>query len=341
MRLLLVSLFILSACAHLNPDPFPGHAENNFKRVEFDIIKSAVIKKEIGIANVLLTSDKDLEDTSIKVYGIYKGNIYFRSPECGIDLSERYSGVYEIVMKTFINEPKKCSIDVVIETDKIDDKEHKIVELGTIKLFYIDQQGVKPAYISYNQTNSFSQTQEYKYLGQASLQRSEGSLTQSDNISIETPSKKGTYRIVGCNTYIYEGQYDNSKIEVTLKDMYSYDSWGTPIHKEYLTVSDSCDFNIIVLPYDEAYSYQARILINIYAQQVVKLEPLAYNIKGSKLKISGADYVIVCIINDSFEFSNSCKIKYEQNKDFWIRGITRNGRKSVYSIKNGNIDWSE
>jgi hypothetical protein len=331
MKYLLILVIFLVGCAHLPEDPYPNHAENNYKRVEFDVINSSGTIKEIGIANILLTNTANLEGYTIKIHGISSGQLYLKGVTCGIDISKAYSGVVSINLSDLIPHPMECGIDVVIVTDPLDDKEHKIVEHGFININTITQD-VTPAVFEYKLPTAWGNIKTYRYIGQGSYQRQEGGLTGAEAFTVITKSEHGKFRIVGCG-YEYQSEYSNTIFEIQLKQIYKKDS---------ITTTDSCDFNLSIIPYDETYSYRGKFLINVYGSKVVKLQPPQFKIDGDKLSVTGSDIIAICTIDETYKISNKCNIKkYLNGVEYWIRTVTTNGRKNVFSIYNGQVKWEE
>ena len=83
----------------------------------------------------------------------------------------------------------------------------------------------------------------------------------------------------------------------------------------------------------------------MYGNEVVKLENLNWKIDRGSLIVTGERYVGICSINEFYSFKKSerknieCKQKYYPEKIYWIRGITANGRKSVFALKNSKLIW--
>ena len=329
-------LFLISCGAHFPLDIAPNPAIHGFHQIEFDIEQEGVTRKELGIANIILRQKSDLSKVTITIHSIYNGTLYLLSNACGVDLTISFKGKTTFNLSNLLTFKEKCSIRVTSITDQIKGKEHNIIETGILKINLIpDRNSV--AEINYDLNNK-----EYSFKGQCSLQRSEGDLSNQEHFTVKTKLKEGgLYRIIGCG-YESEGSFDKSSFTVYLRELYK---------KNIISKKDTCDFEINIIPYEQPFSYLARLSISVYENKVVKLEPLDWKINKKLGRIyitaTGKEYVIVCSINDSYEIKKSknkkveCKDKYSSNKIYWLRSITANGRKSVIAVKNGQVIWKE
>lgn len=328
--------FIVSCGAHLPVDIYPNHAEYGYHSLEFDISKkNGFVKKELGIANIFINNEEDFYNTDIYIYGIYKGSLNFFSSACGIDLKINFEGTKKFKLSELVSEPRKCSIKITSVTDKIGSKENLIIETGIIKINTANKEN-KPLEIYYTRNDSNLGLKKYSFLGQGSLQRVEGPLSSFEDVTINSNLKTGgLYRVVGCGNELI-GDFKESEFELNLSDFFK---------KDILSREDTCDLEIIVIPNSEEFSYMARFSINIYGKEVVKLENLNWTIEGNNLLVTGNSYVAICSINEYFSFKKNtrknitCKQKYDSEKIYWVRGITSNGRKSIFAIKNKKLIW--
>ncbi len=352
-------LGVLFSCGHLPDDPHPNPAASGYHRMEFDITNGSLFKKEIGIGNILLLENQTLDNVSFKFYGIYKGTIYLKSSACGINFSMPFEGEVLFNLKDLIPYPIKCSIKLTAETSKIEGKEHSIVETGEIKINVIPL-GHKSLSFEYTRANSRTKAfyQVYSYTGQGSMQRQEGDLTYQETFTVKTGlTQGGSYRVSGCNTDVgdekstsdavvisEEGTFTQSDFVVSFKKLYK---------KDYLSKTDSCDLEIMVIPNEIPETLEGRFSLSIYDSNAVVLENLDFSInkhwydKKYDLKVSGMYYIAACSINGVSSISTQnktsavCTTKYDSNTTYWIRGVTSNGRKSVYALKDGNVVWKE
>jgi hypothetical protein len=143
--------------------------------------------------------------------------------------------------------------------------------------------------------------------------------------------------VVGCNsTQTYEGSFEKGDIVVRLKDIYK---------KSVLKTSDTCDFEIAVIPNEIPEGMVGRFSISIFDDKAVPLENMGWEIKSSwganKIYASGQTYILACAINDKISLSNTCSSSYKKDTIYWIKAITTNGRKSVFAVKNGEVFWTE
>lgn len=322
---------VLVSCGHLAEDPHVNPAEYGHYRMEFDIQDISSLRKEIGVGNIYLKEDQSLEGLFFKIYGIGTGTMYLKSDACGINIAKTFNMKTVFYLKDLINVPTKCSIEIVAESDKLDKKEHRIVETGVVKLNVLPK-NFDALEMSYNKANDFGVRQDYLFTAQGSMQRQEGDLTRNEYISFFTKvDGGGQYRISGCGLEL-TGSYPSSSFVVKFFDIYK---------KNYLKREDTCDFEVLAIPNKSLYSKMARFSLVIYSKEVVKLEPMQYTVKGPTLTATGAEYIIACAINDTFKTDNKCTVKYTKDTVYWIRGITLNARKSIYAIKNNEIFWAE
>lgn len=331
-------LLLLTSCGgHLPKDIGPNPAIQSLHQMEFDVTDSnGVSRKEIGIANIFIKENSDFNKISVTIYGIYKGTLNVSSNACGINLNRNFDGKTKFVLSEII--PRfntKCSIKLTATTDQLRGKEHNIVETGLMKINIIPQE-MTPLSFDYVRNMKL-----YSYIGQGSIQRQEGDLTSAETVTVKTRLKDGgTFRIVGCG-HEYLNSFEKNNFSFSFKDIYK---------KTSLKNADSCDFEVIVIPYREAYSHVGRFSVNIYGSSVVILEPLDWVIDRSfgtiYINATGREYVVACSINDSFEIKKSkknvkCKSKYDSNEIYWLRSVTANGRKSIIAVKDGEVIWSE
>jgi hypothetical protein len=334
---MLISFLIISCGAHFPLDVHPNQAINGYHSIEFDVTGvNGFVTKEMGLANIFLKKNEDYDKINIIVYGIYKGTLNLISNACSIDLKINFEGNTKFNLKELIPEPLKCSIRVIATTDQIGRSEHLIIESGLIKINTIGEFNT-PLEISYLRSDSFSQIKKYSFFGQGSLQRIEGPLSNTEKITVSSKLKDGgLYRVVGCGNELV-GEFSKSSFDLNFKDFYK---------KDFLTRQDTCDLEILVIPNSEEFSHQARFSLSIYGKEVVQLENLKWDISKGNLNVEGNRYVAVCSINDSYVFKKNerrnikCSQKYSSDKVYWVRGITTNGRKSVFAIKNNSIIWS-
>jgi len=333
-HLFIVLLILLSCGAHLPKDPYKNHASLGYRTLEFDIQKNNQIVKEFGIANILLKEGEDYKDINIHIYGIYQGSVRLLSEACSLDSTFNFKGILKINLYSIVPEPKKCSIKILSVTDKIDGKETSLIETGIIKINYI-RNNISPLQISYFLNDNF--LRNYNYLGQASMQMSEGNIFDNDKIKITSKiNGGGIYRVNGCG-FEYSGYYENNYFELRLIDLYK---------KQIIFPEDSCDFEVLVIPNLDEFSHQARFSLNIYDNEVVKLPSINWQIKKNNIQALGSDITFICTINNSFSYKKSenknvsCSSKYNLDTEYYLRAITINGRKSVTLIKNGVVVWS-
>lgn len=334
MKLKFFILFLVMAlvsCGHLVEDPHVNPAEYGHYRMEFDINDTTSLRKEVGIGNIYLKEDQSLEGLFFKIYGIGTGTMYLKSDACGINLAKTFNMKTVFYLKDLINTPTKCSIEIVAESDKIDNREHRIVETGVVKLNVLPK-NFESLVMGYNRANDFGVRQEYSYIAQGSMQRQEGDLTRNEFINFFTQvDGGGQYRISGCGLEL-TGTYTKNSFVLKFYDIYK---------KNYLKREDSCDFEILAIPNKSLFSKMARFSLVIYSKEVVKLEPMGYVVKGNNLTAKGAEYIVGCAINDTFKADNTCTVKYAKDMVYWIRGITLNARKSIYAVKNNEVFWAE
>jgi len=328
----------LSSCgSHLPKDKYSNPSLHGYHRMEFDVGKQGIVRKEIGIGNIYLTENQDLSGVFFKIYGLYKGTLHMKSDACGINFSSRFDGVSVFNLEDLIQYPTKCSIRITAETDEIKKKQHNIVESGVIKINVIPENS-KPLAVEYSRTNSVIKSlyKTYTYVGQGSIQRQEGDLTSSEIFKVKTDlTQGGHYRIAGCGNVLTDSFKEDS-FEVVLKQLYA---------RDYLAREDSCDFEVIIIPNEVLETYLGRFSINIYGKEVVKLEALEWKIKKSwgrkKLYVWGGDHVVACSIDYNVKIKNKCNKRYYSDRTYWVRSITTNARKSVFAIKNGEVIWKE
>ena len=333
-----VILLSLTSCGgHLPADKHLNPAIQGYHRMEFDVGVGDEVKKEIGIGNINLKEGQDLTGIYFKIYGLYKGTLFMKSAACGIDFTTRFDGISTFNLDELIQYPTKCSIKITAETDKINNREHNIVESGIIKLNVIPVDS-KSLTIEYTRTNTAIKSlyKIYTYEGQGSIQRQEGDLTSAEKFIVKTDlTVGGLYRITGCDNTL-TGSFDVDLFEIDFKNLYA---------KNYLAREDSCDFEIIIIPNEVIETYLGRFSVNIYGQDVVKLESLDWDIKKQwnkeRLYVWGGDHIVACGINNTVKTANNYDVPYLPDTEYWIRSITANGRKSVFAIKDNTVVWKE
>lgn len=319
---LLFWLLLPVSCEHSPDDPYSPHGDKNFKRVEFSFLDNGVQRKSIGILNVPLSHAEDLNLLAIHIFPVYKGVIIMKSPACNIDVTRRFEEgeIIKYSMVDLIGEPRRCIIEIVTNTDEVEGQQHKIVESGMI-ITRPFEENIDPVLMIYK-SRFFD--------GQGALQRQLGAVTNVDKISFRTGSKEGRYRVIGCGAEVVE-EYNTERFSISLKKIFG---------KSNVDVKDSCSFHISVVPYDEPYSYRGSFYINVYSQ-IVKLANPHFVIEDGKIKVTGEEFVFICSINGEYDISNKCEAAYQDGKDYWIRTITKNGRKNVIMVKDKRLKWSE
>jgi len=335
--LLIILLNMFSCGSHLPKDRYPNPALHGYHRMEFDIGNLDNVKKEIGIANIYLKENQDLSEVYFKIYGLHKGTLHMKSDACGINFTTRFNNISTFNLGNLIAYPTKCSIKIFAETDKVDNKEHNIVESGVVKINLISENS-KAVSMEYSRTNSNIKNlyKTYLFHGQGSIQRQEGDLTSFEKFKVKTDlTLGGSYRIAGCGKVLVDS-FDVSSFDVSFKRLYA---------KDYLEKDDTCDFEIIVLPNETIESYLGRFSVNIFDKNVVKLENLEWKIKKrwgkKKLYVWGGEHILSCGINNKMKTKKKCSVKYKSNVIYWIRAITSNARKSIFAIKNNVVVWKE
>jgi flavodoxin len=258
-----------------------------------------------------------------------------------------------IVLKEIMQSPTKCSIKLVATTDPIKKLQHQIVETGEVNINVIPKDSI-PLEMSYVRVNSLTddkgdiQYNIYDFIGQGSMQRQEGDLTLNEFLTFKTtPNLTGIFRVVGCSdTSFYTEQFKDGTFNIKLKNIYQ---------KNYLTRSDSCDMEVLVIPNEIPESFIGRFSLNIFGKEIIKLENLSFEIVHNTipanengfefetvdLEVKGASYILGCAINDKIIIKNSCSVPYKPDEIFWIKGFTTNGRKSIFAVKNGEVIWKE
>lgn len=336
---LLVSFSV--SCAHLPKDIHPNPAQYGYHRMEFDTNNG----KEIGIANFNLMEKQSLDGLYFTIRGVYNGTLYLKSRGCNIDMVVPYQFDKQFYLSELINEPTKCTINITAEVApiklpwRIQPRQHNMVESGQIKINITkeDRLPAKLIYYSSNYKNIgalFVSKKEFN--GQGSIQIQEGGLSKEMMFQVETNSELGEYRVTGCEKTI-EGKYNSKIFNVRYYDLYK---------KEYIMRKDSCDFEVVVLPYDEANSYYGRLSLNIYGSEIKKLEPMTVWIRPyfwwERIKAEAPrDYMFGCSINRVFLTKDHCSNRYYKDTTYYIRGFTTNLRKSIFGFRNGKIIWTE
>lgn len=310
--ILLLSIFAIG-CANIPPDPFPNQVGLGYLGMEFNHPSG----RYVGALDINLTPSNFAKE-EFEFIGLWAGTLMIKSPGCDIDKTIRFNQITTIKISDLIPAPMKCTLDLYAYTDQVQDREHNITEHGQVHL----NTATNPAGIIVNGVEK---------LGQASVQRMDGSLTLNSVFQIKTPSKLGYYRITGCDYPSLEGVYDNNIFTIALKDLY---------RKKALTMADSCDFEINVLPSDDfPDSFIGNISVNVYSGSVIKLEQPNFSIKKSKLTITGASYVLGVSINNQYKIENKFTVPYNSGTVYWVRTVTKNGRKSLMAVQNMQIIW--
>ncbi len=318
---LVVLVLFNTGCSHLTKDNYSNHALQSFHRIEFDVHQNGKTTKQIGIANFNIKENDPIGARYIAIYGVFKGTMYLKSNGCNIDVVRRFNGVEKFFIDEWLSQPTKCEIRVTMETDKLKDRQHNIVESGIIKINVIKN----GEFVKIN-----------NQIGQSSTQKRAGALMQKDHFTLESKAKTGFFLIEGCGHEL-NGEFDTNKFNVSFFDLYKTNE---------LKQTDSCDFEILLIPNELANSFYGRFSVNIYGKTTMKQPPVDWHVKKDilgkkKLHITGEQYTIATSINFGFKISNKMKTGYSKNKTYWLRSITRNGRKSIIAIKNNKQIWGE
>lgn len=325
-----------TSCKTLPTDPFPNQMSLGYLGIEFNHWSG----RTIGALDINLT-DSNFANENFQFVGLWQGTLIIKSPACGIEKTMRFNQITIIKISDLILKPMKCTIDLYAYTDQVKSgspsqsnsgrsvgSQHNITEHGQIHLN--------------TEKNPINMIVNNKmFIGQASFQRSEGSLTLNTTFQIQTPSKKGEFRIKGCQYNALEGTYENNTFTVAVKDIYG---------KSNLVPADSCDFEINVLPWDDfPNSFVGNLSINVYSGAVVKLEQPSISLTREEdddgnisnvFVVRGASYVIGIAVDKEFEIENELNLSnYDPRKVYFVRTVTRNGRKSVMAVQNMKYLW--
>lgn len=308
--LLALSIFYIS-CSHAPKDIADNYAAKGYMNTEFRYKGQTYL----GILPINLTSDS-LKD-SINYVGIGQGTTEISSTECALNYTKRFTTSTELKISDFVSEVKPCVIFLNSLTDQYKKLEHNITEIGVIYLSILPK-GHKAATIGYSERGDLG-VKEVVTSQSIAIQRPANT---SETVFISTTSTSGTMVIT------------NSCGEPTTYKEYNSQATLISFDEIYKTKKQTCLFNFILLPNDEIKPYFATMFVNIYANDVVPLEHIPYTLSGGNIRLNPASYIWAASINDKLS-----KDKYVADKEYIIRGLTSNGRKSVYAIKNNKILW--
>jgi len=329
LRFLILSVVLLTSCKTLPPDPFPNQMALGFLGVELNHWTGHTV----GSLDINLTDD-NFANENFQFVGIWTGVLIIKSAGCEIEKTMRFNQIATIKISDLIPRPMKCIRELYAYTDqprgggRTSNDQHNITEHGRINLNY--------------ESNPLTFiVKGIEHSGQASIQKMEGSLTLNSQFQIKTPSKVGTYYVEGCSYGTVTGQYTDYAFTLSLQKLYN---------KKILSVQDSCDFEVRVSPDDNfPESFLGNIAITVYSGAVVKLEQPNFSISSVEdpdtgditktFKVSGANYIAGIAINSAYALATSFEVPYRASTVYWVRTVTKNGRKSVMAVQNMKVLW--
>lgn len=306
MKYLFLILFLFS-CSHLQDDIAPGYAEGNYFSMEFDYNS----KHYSGTLPIIM--GKEVPEKTITVNLFYTGTIHLFSRACGINKSIRWSGNLELNVKELISFPRECSIEMTAMADSIHNLQHNIWEKGRIETFVMSNSEV-PIDMDY------------------ALQLQEGPILKSQQIVLDTRSDSGILAMTStCNTS-FQKEYIGRYSSVSLRDLFNSEQVS-------LKEIQGCDFYFRAIPYEEPETRVGKLSINIYSASIIPLDEPQPEIRGNKLLLRFPEYIIASSINGKI-FTKDAKVKYDSNKLYNIKWITKSGRKSSIMFLNGIKLWT-
>jgi hypothetical protein len=112
--------------------------KNNHHRVEFDIVRDNIKEKKIGVASIGIQNIKNLDNISIHFQGIYQGEYFISSPECGINYRANYKGLEKLDLKKIVekNDRARCLLKIKFKSDYIKEYKYQFEETAEIYLTF-------------------------------------------------------------------------------------------------------------------------------------------------------------------------------------------------------------
>lgn len=313
-----ILLFFIS-CGQLPTDQNQSPMDANFYTVELN----ACGKKGLGLLACSYRNQPKEATLSIPV--THSGSFTIRSNRCGFNRTERFSGDQNIEIKfdellSYKNNDPECLYEIKIF---IDDFERGFQ--GIFRLFNLEE--FEPAKLKFRNK---------EYEGVASFQFREG-LNPSLPLKFiaRTP---GTLVLNGCDK-IMEFPYESNP-ELLLADIMD-DRIKT------------CGFTIGLLPNNPNLPTEIfSLMISRFKKESLPLLFPAITHKRNKMTIEVEGSVAVIQAGNERKVFNcgtfrSCsanktrtiKIKYEENKTYWIRYYTKIGRAMTIAYRNKEFIW--
>jgi hypothetical protein len=329
IKLLLFVILILGISCDSND---ASSFNQNHHRLEFDLVSSKSVKKRIGVANILISDEENLEDRRIIFNLIHKGTISIISPTCNVSIQEKFDSKFILNLNEIFKEKKSCQYLIIAESKNDSLKNFSLFESGIINIIYKNKK-LEDMLISYNNF----ETKNYSFTNEGSIQIRSSYESTNSQVGIIAPIDAGFFEISGCSK-ILKGEFRNKKFNFSLKNFYK---------SKLILRSDSCLLNMRVFNSENVEVSEGFLYINIFDSKTILAKKLNFELKNNILEVKGNTFEVICSINNSFilypctDSGVTCSAYYEEDSIYWIRGITKLGRKSIFAIKNGKIIWEE
>jgi hypothetical protein len=325
----LILFVILVSCDSDSPTPF----NQNHHRIEFDIVQNNTVKKRVGVSNIIVKDEIDIENTEIIFRLIHKGTISIVSPSCGVSFQEDFDSIYKLNLKKIFKEKKICQYLIIAESKNPNFKKFSLIESGILNVIYKDNQ-LSDLYMSLENPETLK---NYSFTNEGSVQLRSSYRTNEIPINVTTPIEGGYYEITGCSKNL-KNKFRSKKFIFYFKSF---------LKNKLIQISDSCLLNIQIYNLKNEKVSEGFLYVNIFDSKVILNKKLDFKLENNKINVMGNSFEIICSINKSFLLYGCsskgvyCEDEYIDNKIYWIRGITKLGRKNIYAIKNGRIIWEE
>lgn len=320
---------ILISCDSNENSPF----NQNHHRLEFDIVTSTEIKKRIGVANLVVNDQDNLEEIKLVFNLIHKGEITILSPECEISIQKKFDSKFELKLENIIKNKKNCNLLVLAESRNASIKDFAIYESAIINIVHRDPK-LENMFISLTNKET---SKNYHFTDEGAIQL-RSSFENSDTIiNVISEINEGYYEISGCSKILTD-QFENKNFNFILQKFFK---------TKKILKSDSCLITIKIFDKNKNLISKGFLFVSIFDSKTVLTKKLNFNVINNKIKVYGNSFEVICSINDSYllyqcpNLGINCEDSYDPEKIYWIRGITPLGRKNVFAIKDEKIIWEE
>jgi len=333
MRILLLNLLTyvllllcVSCAAQPAKDPSVPEQNNHFRiEMQIDNITS------VGMLGVSYTDRNELKDKSLSFFPVYEGSLELYSERCEKNISVSYSKGQTIkigLLELLPSFDTTCSYRI---TRRVIGADNAMVGYFVIGYFK-DTLPLKVRIGSDDFTGvSYLQLREGDLIphvsGSDKMLESIPTIDEPKSITLFPKGTRGKVLFKGCNASFAPLEFDKTPITINLSDAFSR-----------IGPTDSCDYEIVVVNYDNPAIEENIFSLNVYKKETQWLEaPFVSNAIFKKIKVSYVNpYVLGISVDDKVCYNTQTCIA-KCNGSCTVRAITTSGRFFWGLLQNGNF----